>query len=139
MIYLINEFDSYWTGAILDKLQKMICMTICRRYTCAKVLQFRTCEKRYASQVYSCRSLIGLSYYAGCILLLKCNFIDCERSININSCFMRKIIPARIRASAFFYISAVRAAGSKHKHTTGLSRRCICVRFQADDTWLPLT
>lgn len=99
------------------------------------VLQFRTREKRYASQVYSCnRLLIGLSYYAGCILLLKCNFIDCERSININFCFMRKIIPLRGSAThprSFFSFFFAPSAQRKRKHTNtlaGLSAvRCICI------------
>lgn len=101
----------------------MIRIIIYRQYVYAIILQFCTREKRYAPQVYSCnRSLIGLSYYAGCILLLKCNFIDCERSININFCFMRKIIFARVCASAFFF-QAVCTAGSKYKHTYRIIHR----------------
>lgn len=77
------------------------------------------------SSVFVIGRLIGLSYYAGCILLLKCNFIDYKRSININSCFMRKLIPARVRASALFFFCAVCAAGSKHKHTYRIIHRII--------------
>lgn len=45
---------------------------------------------------------------------------------------MRKIIPARVRVSTFFFC-AVCAAGSKHNIPTGLSTvRCIRVRFPHD-------
>lgn len=121
---MINKYDSLkWHD--FKQIAKMIRMAICRwRYMCAIVLQFRTREKHHASQVYSYnRSLIGLSYYTGYILLLKCNFIDCVRGILISTPVLWERLSPRGSAHPHFFFCIVYAAGSKHKHTHRIIHR----------------